>query len=174
MEPEADEARGGLELSFDFAVYLEEAPELQPAAQLQSGGHDSYSTISHWNALWLSFWRLRPVSDVVSLLGGLGGGGVGGSLEFVHVEPPLGDLGEGLVAGAAVSDQPASDYGSRAPDSGPAVDVDGLAILYRRIYGVQGGGHEFGAIGDAEVTYGVSPVFDGEAEGLASSRAISS
>ncbi len=28
VEPEADEAKGGLELSFDFAVYLEEVPEL--------------------------------------------------------------------------------------------------------------------------------------------------
>ena len=106
-----------------------------------------------------------PVSDVVSLLGGLGGGGVGGSLEFVHVQPPLGDLGEGFFAGVAVADEPAPDDGARAPDSGPAVNVDGLAVGDGGVYGVQGGGHELWAVGDAEVAYGVAFMRDGEAEG---------
>ena len=88
-----------------------------------------------------------------------------GLLELFHALPPLGDLGEGLVAGAPVPDEPTSDYGPRAPYTRPTVDVYGLTGSEGGVDGVQDGSHVPGAVGGVQVDYRVALMADGYAKG---------
>ena len=101
-----------------------------------------------------------PGEDVLALAGGFGGAGV-----EVGGGAPLGDLGEGLFAGAAVADEPAADDGAGASDACEAVEVDFFAFVQGGVYGVEDLRHLVAAFGDVAVDDGEVVEFRGEAAG---------